>query len=285
MLITPPQGPSYEILSSYMLGGVLIKLEGKIGIIARNMIADDGTINKTGLRKLRRMKHTERTLAEYKNSFNESAMREITARTNSWLRHQRLELKKNQTYQINVTCDGKSGQNRICVYADDWKAPLYFGESPAPRPVKQSTVEFLAAHTAVELTKTLRKKCLRPGVIIHMILKTDLQGLCNGDSAKSPHMQLLKRAAAANINLEIEFIPGKENPADVFTTGRYQHEYNALEEYSAVQLKTLFTPLAKILSHEPSAPTPIPQRTQSKNANPGGVSSRSVEMNPGELLR
>jgi hypothetical protein len=147
--------------------------------------------------------------------------------------------KKNELFKA---CDGKSitlitdanvNQGRFAICAEDG-APLWYGRFFDEAPETQPEAELNAVLKAIWLAHNWRAHSGNPRAV-HLIIKTDAEFMIHFETPGTLCHKLKKQADKYNVYLEIEHIPGKENPADKYTKGNgykkhTENDFNYISE-------------------------------------------------------
>ena len=229
MLMTPPNQRPYEILSNYFLGRLLVRRGNKVTSITPESINPDGSIKKSGDRKLNSSKYTVNDLDTYKDIFNDNSIKLQLLEELDLSRKFHLAAAKDYSHKLSLTTDAKHANQYICVYSDYLKAPIYYGKS-AKKSKTQKHSEQLAIEHAIFLTLKLAAKFLPPKAKLLLELSTDCQSLVGAKKINCGKTLLYNLAKKNNLGVKLKWIQGgKKNPADIYTTCEARKGYDIME--------------------------------------------------------
>ncbi|MGE5943664.1 MAG: ArdC family protein [Flavobacteriales bacterium] len=124
-----------------------------------------------------------------------------------------ISTKHDTNYQLILFSDYKSGTNKFGITDADGN-PLWYGVD-FDQPSSQPEGELNAAKKAIWLAYKIVDLYGQKGV--KLILNVDAQWLVYQDNPKQKGYQLKKLADKYGIELDTNWIPGKDNPADEYT--------------------------------------------------------------------
>lgn len=124
-------------------------------------------------------------------------------------------LEKSVTHKVCLYTDYKSSANRYAV-TDCNGDPLWYGKD-FDGPLEQSKGELETAKKAIWLAGKIKEQNGLSTIGLH--LKVDAQWLIYWQSGKNKAWPLKAAAEKYNVLLNVEWIPGSENPADKYTVG------------------------------------------------------------------
>lgn len=131
-------------------------------------------------------------------------------------------------FEVTLYSDFKSSKDRFAI-VDRNEDPVWYGRSFDA--YEQSAGELDAASKAIWLVGKVREALKEEAIALNLFVDAQwLTSFCNRNSKAYP---LLLAARKHNVVLTIEWIPGKENPADEWTVA---HGYQKWSEVDLVSL-------------------------------------------------
>ena len=150
------------------------------------------------------------------------------------------------SHTMTLTSDAKYSHQRICVFANQIRRPLFYG--PDQRPARnQCQAEMNAAIKSLEIVDFLRTQLFPGGCRLCLTLNVDAESLLYSKSPRGYNTDLLRRAQQYDIGLNLNWIAGRNNPADRFTVGTGR-EVTLLTRPQ--RLKTLFVPAGPQITYQ-----------------------------------
>ena len=252
MLIIPrsPKPISYEIISNCFLNGILIKSKhnNKITLIQKNMIKSDGSLTRTAIRKLSRSKFTQGMLDRYKKMLCSEILRSKRKRLGGVVLNFHKNRLNDYTHEIKITTDAKHSKNRICVYSDTLGKPLFDGLDPK-NALSQNMGEVNAVKKAIEIAVWVKRQFSSRGDRVLLTVKTDCKAIIEKNN-NYKGVQLKSLAKAANLGLNLKWIPGKSNKADPYTSKNSKDTLDLISLNNINMLKPLLLSRCKKISQE-----------------------------------
>lgn len=177
----------------------------------------------------------------------------------------REELDTAITHRVTLYSDAKASQDRYAITDADG-SPLWYGrffDSDRDYDGEQSSGELAAASKAIWLASKVAEAI--GSTAIRLDLYVDAQWLLYQDGPKQKGFALTRAANRLNVDLHLHWIPGKENPADEWTTA------SGYKKWQDNDLKALAVPLtgdepeATVPEEMPMEEKPQPQKFKSEN--------------------
>lgn len=157
---------------------------------------------------------------------------------------QEAELEAQITHEVTLFSDAKASRNRFAITDEDGN-PLWYGQffdNDAEYNGEQSSGELASAKKAVWLASKIKESIGASAIRLNLMI--DAQWLCYQDHAGQKGFALTILAKKYNIQLNVQWISGKSNPADRYTVER------GFQKWSDNDLSVLGHPLEKILNTE-----------------------------------
>ncbi|MCC6721763.1 MAG: hypothetical protein IT243_06130 [Bacteroidia bacterium] len=128
------------------------------------------------------------------------------------------EIKSKLKYEVTLYSDAKASKDRFAITDEDGDVLWYgkFFDSDSDYDGEQSSGELAAAKKAVWLASKIKEAINEE--VIRLNLFVDAQWLLYQDHAGQKGYELTRLAKKYNIDLNIEWVPGENNPADTYTT-------------------------------------------------------------------
>lgn len=208
------------------------------------------------------------------------------------------EIAQNATHQVTLYSDAKASAGKFAI-TDANGEPVWYGrffENDLSRGAgEQSGAELQAALKAVWFASKVAEAINAKAIKLNLFI--DAQWLTYQDSPKQKGFALKRSADKSGVQLNTEWIPGKDNPADKYTTGRGFHKWQdndlaALAEPIQGKEKPESKESPKPAKPEAKKPTskkkkPLRQRRAEKNSPEVKALQKEIKgyltMSPGQV--